>query len=225
MSIDSSVRRIMKPEQPEWLTALQNDLALLTMSEAKRIWPHPETQAPYFNYRLEHVQQVERDALRILEEIKGDEQILLAAVWAHDRFQSQLENEKHAYQAADWVKTNLGGMGFPAEKIDAVAYAIAHHSDPPGAIPAGMVEARILWDADRLTRIGPLSIINYMLAHTAYPEQRMSYTNIALLGMEKLERSRRMIDEFYYLPSRQMAQARFAQQKAFYDAFAQDVQA
>jgi hypothetical protein len=225
MSIDSSIKRIMKPEQPEWLTGLQNDLALLTAQEAKKIWPHPETQAPYFNYRLEHVQQVERDALRILEDVKADQDVLLAAIWSHDRFQTQFKNEKHAHQGAEWAKEHLAGMGFPEAKIDLVVFAIARHSDPPGAIPAGAVEARILWDADHLTRIGPLSIINYMLGHAAYPEQRMSYNNIALLGLEKLERSRRLVDEFYFQTSRQLALSRFQQQKAFYEAFAQDVQA
>jgi hypothetical protein len=225
MSIDSSVKRIMKPEQPVWLTALQNDLALITAQEAKKIWPHPETQAPYFNYRLEHVQQVERDALRILEDVKADEEILLAAVWVHDRFQTQLENEKHAHQAAAWTRENLAGLGFPAQKVDQVVYAVERHCDQPGQIPAGAVEARILWDADRLTRIGPLSIINYMLGHAAFPEMRLSYNNIALLGLEKLERSRRLVEEFYYQRSRELALSRFQQQKAFFEAFAQDVQA
>jgi hypothetical protein len=223
MSIDSSIRRIMRPEQPAWLTELQNELSLLTAQEAKKVWPHPETQAPYFNYRLEHIQQVERDALRIMEEIKGDEEALLAAIWTHDRFQTQMENEKHARQAAEWARTSLAPLGFPQDKVDVVVYAIAHHSDAPGAIPAGAVEARILWDADHLTRIGPLSIINYMLGHAAFPEQRLSYSNIALLGLERLDRSRRTVEELYYQPSRQLALGRFQQQKAFFEAFAQDV--
>jgi hypothetical protein len=223
MLIDSTVKRIMKPDQPAWLTSLQNDEALLTAQEASKIWPHPETKAPYFNFRLEHVQQVERDALRINEYVKGDTDIILAAVWIHDRFQPQTENEKHAHQAADWAKENLAGLGFPDEKVPAVYLAVNRHCDPPGTIPAGDVEARVLWDADKLTRIGPLSIVSYMLAHSAFPEQKLSYSNIAVLGLERLERSRRLVDELYYPRSREMAIARFAQQKAFYEAFAQDV--
>jgi hypothetical protein len=221
--IDSSVRRMMKPNQPAWLTELQNDLALLTAQEALKVWPHPETQAPYFNYRLEHVQQVERDALRILDDVRADQDTLLAAVWIHDRFQTEKENAKHAHQAAEWTRANLSGLGFPVGKVPAVVFAVERHTDPPGTISAGAVEARLLWDADRLTKFGPLSIINHMLGHAAFPERRISYTSLAILGLERLDRARQLVEEFYYQRSRQLAINRFQQQKAFLEAFAQDV--
>lgn len=224
MIFDSTIRRMMRPDQPDWLTALQNDLALLTASQATNLQSGPDMRGPSFNFRLEHIQQVERDAMRLVEEIKADQDIVLAGVWLHDRFKQQFESEEHAHKAAVWARENLAGLGFPQIKIETTAQAIARHSDPAGVIPASAVEARILWDADKLSRMGPLNIINYMLAHSAFPEQRISYTNLALLGLEKLDRARRMVEEFYYQRSREIALARYQQQKTFYEAFAQDVQ-
>jgi HD superfamily phosphodiesterase len=225
MIIDSSIRRSMKPERPEWLTALQNDLALITTTEAQKFWPNPAPRGgAYYNYRLEHVQQVERDALRIGETLPVDQEILLAAVWLHDRFHPQVKGDQHAVEAAGWALNNLAGLGFPTEKVERVSYAVARHIDPPGQIPAGAVEARVLWDADKLSKIGPLDIVKSMLSHNAFPEQRISYTALALLGLEKLERSRRLVENLYYERSRQLAHERYQMQKAFYEAFARDVE-
>ncbi len=216
----------MKLASPDWLVHLQNDLAFITVQEAQKHWPGPLHQTgPYYNYRLEHVQQVEREALRLLDTIEADREIVLASVWIHDRFQPQYEGDQHAIKGAEWAQGNLTGFGFPPHKLEGVYYAVVHHSDPPQSIPAGQVEARILWDADKLTKIGPVNIISYLCGHPAFPEQRITFSSMALLGLEKLEKSRRLVDQFYYEVSHCLAQERFAQQKAFYEMLARDVEA
>jgi HD superfamily phosphodiesterase len=222
---DSSIRRTMKKDNPAWLTELQNEMALQTAQEAQKLWPHPETHASYFNYRLEHVQQVERDAFRILNEVKVDVDILLAAIWAHDLSISQAESPQHAHVAAEWVRANLAGLGFPARKVAAVAFAVERHADLPGTLPDKANEARVLWDADKLTRLGPLNIVNHILGHAAFPDSRITYAGIAVLGLEQLERSRRIVEDFYYQSSRQIGLQRYMQQKVFYEELAQDVDA
>jgi predicted metal-dependent HD superfamily phosphohydrolase len=233
MVFDSSIRRTLNARQPVWLTALQNDLALITTQVAQRYWPAPGTHSgPYFNYRLEHVQQVEREALGLIDApgsdlaaLRPDREIILAAVWIHDRCQPQYEGERHAARAADWAGENLAALGFPAEKTPAVVFAVAHHADAPNTLTAEAVEARILWDADKLTKLGPLAVINTLMSHAAFPEQRASYTSIALEGLEQLERSRRIIKHFYFEQSRALAYERYAQQKAFYELLSRDVEA
>ncbi len=34
-------------------------------------------------------------------------------------------------------------------------------------IPQNFLEAQILWDADRLSRLGPMNLISYMMCHLA----------------------------------------------------------
>lgn len=224
MILDGSIKRITRPDRPGWLNSLQNDLALITNQEAQKYWSSPAAHgAPYFNYRLEHVQQVERDALRLFATTNAVEDILLAAVWLHDRFRPQYEGDQHAARAAAWANEHLSALGFPAEKTAAVAYAIEHHVDLPGAIPENAVEARILWDADKLTKIGPLNIVSYLCSHPAFPDQKITFSSLALLGLEKLERARRLAESLYFELAREIARERYERQKQFYESLATDV--
>ena len=225
MIMDGSIKRALSPDQPAWLTSLQNDMALLTHQDAQRHWSSPEMQAApsYYNTQLEHIQQVERDALRLAAEIQADQDILLAAVWIHDRFRPNYEGDQHAEKSANWAREHLADLGFPAEKVPAVAYAVEHHTDPPGTIPESAVEARMLWDADKLARIGPLNIVAYLCGHPAFPEQRLTYSSLALLGLEKLEHSRRTVESLYFKPARALAHERYEHQKIFYKSLARDV--
>jgi HD superfamily phosphodiesterase len=62
--------------------------------------------------------QVARDATRLLAEMGGDEDTVLASVWIHDRFQPQYHGTDHAAKAAEWARQNLAALGFPGEKVD-----------------------------------------------------------------------------------------------------------
>ncbi len=222
--MDGSIKRVLRPDQPAWLTRLQNDMALLTNEDAQKHWGRAERNgAPYYNARLEHIQQVERDALRLAQEISVDQDILLAAIWIHDRYRPQYEGDQHAEKSANWAREHLAELGFPAEKVEAVAIAILHHADPPGTIPEGAVAARLLWDADKLAKIGPLNIVSYLCSHPAFPEQRMTYSSLALLGLEKLERFRRLAESLYSTQARTLARERYEHQKIFYESLARDV--
>ena len=95
----------MSTEEAGWLKTLRDDLACITEEAAKQFWPSPERGCPpFFNYRLEHVKQVERDALRLLSVVGGDGDIVLASVWLHDRFQPAfLDPGEHGKRAAEWA--------------------------------------------------------------------------------------------------------------------------
>lgn len=129
---------------PDWLFHLRKEMAVFTGKAASEIWPNPDGK-PYFNYRLEHVRQVERDARWLMQLVAGDEDVVLAAVWLHDSFQPQLmKPDNHAILAADWARENLSETGFPVEKIENVAYAIEMHSSAVQSLPKDALEARIL---------------------------------------------------------------------------------
>jgi hypothetical protein len=213
-------------ELPEavWLTALQRDLEQITLEAARQHWPGPAADSPpYYNYRLEHVRQVERDALSLFAEVRGDRDVLLAAVWLHDRFQPQYSDDEHARRAADWAVENLADLGFPSLKIGSVVYAVANHSSPPHSIPEQAHEARLLWDADKLTKIGVLNVVTYLCGNPAFPQNPVSFASIARRGLERLPYARERVNQFYFEPSRRLARRRYAAQQAFYQALAEQV--
>jgi HD superfamily phosphodiesterase len=79
-----------------WLEILRKQLEDITFKAAEEFWPPPTMGGkPFYNYRLEHVRQVERDVLRILDTVEADSDIVLASVWLHDRFQPQFRGEEH----------------------------------------------------------------------------------------------------------------------------------
>lgn len=210
-------------DTPDWLKVIRKDMEKITSQVAAEIWPTPEGKH-YFNYRLEHVRQVERDARWLLNQVGGDEDVVLAAVWLHDRFQPQLARpDRHALLAANWVRANLKETGFPAEKVNLVAYAVAMHSSEPQSLPEADHEARVLWDADKLTKLGPLSFTNMVAVMPAYPEHIMSYGEIVRMAKDELKRRKQLVDLFYFPTSRNRAAQRFAAQEVFVKQMMRDI--
>jgi HD superfamily phosphodiesterase len=203
----------------DWLTQLKTELLDITLPLARQYWPGSTPQdEPYYNYRYQHVEQVERDALKLLKAQDGDEDIVLAAVWIHDRYKPQFEGEKHAARAAEWVKENLGKTGFPTGKIPAVVYAVANHANPPHTIPEKYEEARILWDADKLNKIGAVMVAYSLCSCGAYPQTKVDFAWIRNEMRNWLERTTNLPDDFYFSLSREIGRERWNTLKAFCDA-------
>jgi len=105
-------------------------------------------------YRWEHVRQVVGLALGIGSRVDADLEVLLAAAWLHDISKGQPE---HAAAGAVAARSFLATTDFPPEKIEAVATAIAQHEGltrPVGAPPLEPLEAAVLWDADKVSKLG-----------------------------------------------------------------------
>ena len=214
----------MNNPYPNWLEQLRTDLDRITGAAATALWPGPsEDHGPYFNYRLEHVKQVERDALGLHREVGGDLDILLASVWIHDRFQPQYHGENHAARAAEWTAEHLPSYGFPRSKVDAVHFVVANHSNPPRTIPKSAHEARLLWDADKLSKLGAVSILAHLCAIPAFPHNKVSYHDLALAGLANLGKMGTWVDDFYFNTSHTWARERYHAQKAFFEALGREV--
>lgn len=107
-----------------------------------------------FNHRWEHVQRVVQMALWLADKTGADADTVEAAAWLHDICKREPNHGKAGARAAQEFLRNTN---FPAEKIAAVADAIAQHvglTRPLGATPMTPLEAAVLWDADKLTKLG-----------------------------------------------------------------------
>jgi uncharacterized protein len=113
-----------------------------------------------FNYRWEHVQAVVRLAIRLADLTGADREIVEAAAWLHDVAKGRGKNHaKDGAVAARWI---LSETDFPPGKIDAVADAIAKHRGLWTSKPVEPLEAAVLWDADKLSKLGATAVLHFV---------------------------------------------------------------
>jgi uncharacterized protein len=167
-----------------------------------------------------HLDRVWRNAQELMVDTPhADALVVLAACYLHDLVNLPKNDPARATasrQSALLARERLPGLGFPPEKLDAVAHAIECHSFS-AAIPPQTLEARIVQDADRLDGLGAVGLarmfyiagrIGSSLAHGADPlalgrpldDQAYSLDHIPvklarLPGMMQTEAGRRLGEE------------------------------
>lgn len=210
---------------PAWLVHLREDMESITTRAALDIWQGPTPDnPPYYNYRLEHVRQVERDALRLLAAEGGDAEIVLAGVWLHDRYQPQYHGGlEHGPNAAVWAAEHLAELGFPEEKIPAVVYAVEHHSKPAGFFLPEQHEACLLWDADKLSKVGAISIMVFFAGMPAFPQWTNTPASICEHGLKRMEDKRQLAEQFYTATARKLAAGRYKNYESFYTGLYEEI--
>lgn len=161
----------------EWVAAVKAAAEAGAHQDEARHWgweASPERPYP-FAYRWEHIQQVVRNGEWLAAQYpEADNAVVLAACWLHDVRKAE---KHHAERGAVFVEEFLPTIDFPPEKIPAVAHAIRVHeglfrpaegwtesSGNPfrAAPPLRPLEAAILWDADKLSKVGPISHFHFM---------------------------------------------------------------
>jgi len=113
------------------------------------------------SHDLTHIQRVWRNALAIAAtEPAADTELLLAAVILHDCVAVEKDSPLRSQASrlsAERARELVRPLGWTAERVDALAHAIATHSFSAGLTPETL-EARIMQDADRLDAIGAIGV-------------------------------------------------------------------
>lgn len=176
--------------------------------EAMLKWGVDSPGQIFFSYRWEHIQAVVGLALHLAAQLNADPEIVEAAAWLHDICKMQAQ---HALAGAAEAQTFLADTDFPAHKIDDVVVAIRQHEGmtrPEDAPPLMPVEAAILWDADKLSKLGVQTIIYSMSAPYAngrsLVERRTEFQQFAQRTLT------RTVASMNTLPAQQIARRRYA---------------
>ncbi|MCP4419394.1 MAG: HD domain-containing protein [Chloroflexi bacterium] len=143
-----SKKKPRKKKTP-WRTTVKQAMCQATQAEAKKRYG---TADPLFNYRWEHVTAVVTLAVKLAKLTGADVDVVEAAAWLHDirKDAGQLHPEEGAKLAQELLSTT----DFPKKKINAVAKAIRQHMGLWRDKPLKNLEAQVLWDADKLAKIG-----------------------------------------------------------------------
>ena len=130
-------------------------MTLVTEDEAREYYRGAES-----GHDFDHVLRVCALAERLARAEGADLEIVRAAALLHDIARADEDatgSGDHAQMAAERARALLIARGAPTDRADAIAHAIAAHrfrsSTPPDTL-----EAKILFDADKLDSIGAIGI-------------------------------------------------------------------
>ncbi len=181
-----------------------------TRQEALRTY---KTANPPFNYRWEHVKAVVKTAVRLAEISGADVDVVEAAAWLHDI--AKIQGGKHPRIGARIARQLLPQTDFPPEKIEQVAQAIEEHQGLWRRQPLTDLESMVLWDADKLTKIGLTSVFHvtgmFMMSGRKSNIKSLMKRGRAANWIQKT------IASMHTEPARRAAQARFVAAQQLWD--------
>ncbi|MWV38217.1 HD domain-containing protein [Natrialba sp. INN-245] len=128
-----------------------------------------ELSLPYYDDALPahdefHANRVRTVALRLADESEEDvdRHSLSAAAWLHDIGRPRKrsgEIDDHDRWAGTEARTLLEGEGVPTDDIDSVEHCIRTHSIRSSSPEPETLEAKLLFDADKLDTTGAVGIV------------------------------------------------------------------
>jgi len=153
-----------------------------------------------------HTERVFNLCMHIGREEGADLEVLALASLLHDvarPLESSGRVEDHAVEGARIARSYLRSLGYPEDKIEAVAHAIEAHRFSRGPEPRTL-EAKILSDADKLDAIGAIGIARVFM----YSGEHGRDIEASLKHFE--EKILRLKDLMYTETAKRMAEGRHA---------------
>jgi uncharacterized protein len=196
-----------------WLTVAQEAAYRQATLESRYQWSVRPRVAPPFSYRFEHIQAVVGIAAQLAKTLDADREIVLAAAWLHDVAKAVHEEfgDGHGLRGAEKAKEILRRTDFPTEKLDEVGTAIIAHVGLFRDEPPPTLEAAILYDADKLSKLGATSLIHFLCSYPAVARraEKPSDTHAVAREQERwLELAPRMVASLVTEPGRTMGELR-----------------
>ena len=171
-----------------------------------------------FRYRTEHTELVFSIGMEIGKSLGADAEILKAALLLHDIGRSVVK-KGHAESGARLAGKILKNTSFPQRKIVDVKYAIASHAGWDESKPESL-EACILWDADKLSKLGAFIIVQKAML---CPLQGKNTWDAVSEFNKWLKTAEYIKDNMKTEPGSKMAEERFVTLRMFVTALNKEV--
>jgi len=188
--------------------------------EQARIW-YTQVDAVH---DFDHVRRVYQMSERLALEEGADLEIVRAAALLHDAQDTTPgaeERAAHHHSSAEFAAQVLEGEGWPAERIAAVQHCIRAHRFRDRNEPPATLEAKILFDADKLDVLGAIGVARVVAYATlagepvfAQPSEQFLQTGQELPGEphsayhEHLFKLRKVKERLFTATARTLAEER-----------------
>ena len=202
---------------PSWREAVRARMYEATLAELRG--RHGTTDVS-FNYRWEHVTTVVTLALRLAALTGADVETIEAAAWLHDVCKFS-DGERHPIAGAAFARDFLPTTDFPPVKVEAVATAIAEHMGLWREEPLTVLESQVLWDADKLAKIGLTAVFHWTGGSLA--GHRLHTLEQLIRRARTADWMPRTVASMHTAPARRAAQARLDAYKRLYDALEREL--
>ena len=201
-----------------WERYLENILREKTEREAAALWKLSGGGIP-FDYRFEHVMAVVRHGKYLQRHEGGNLKVIVAACYLHDIgksfFVKEGKNKHHGIKSAEMSKDILSGIrDFSKEEIEHVAEAIKHHVGLFKDNKERCLEGKILWDADKLTKVGALSLAHSLAIAGAFGG--IDTEGIVKRGLKWAELVPQIVNSFHTETARKLGKQRAEILLSFY---------
>ncbi|MFW9805146.1 MAG: HD domain-containing protein [Candidatus Thorarchaeota archaeon] len=121
---------------------------------------------PLYNYRLDHIEEVVDLAKVIAIATNANLEVVTLAAWLHDLAKpgvGGLAAKHHGRVSAEMAKEILTAEKVDREIIDQVLVVIEKHVGLTIKEPLKPLEAQVLWEADKIMKLGMIGFIQELL--------------------------------------------------------------
>ncbi|MFN2160732.1 MAG: HD domain-containing protein [Candidatus Promineifilaceae bacterium] len=204
------------PAQVAWREAVQTAMREATEKEIVNRYGSLDVS---FNYRWEHVTTVVTLAKKLALLTGADSEVVEAAAWLHDIRKES--GHLHAIEGAEYAREFLKQTDFPPGKIEAVAHAIEVHMGLWLDEPLTNLEAMVLWDADKLAKIGLTAVFHWTGGSLAGHEIR----DVRMLIDEsrQIDWQEKTVASMHSEPAKRAARNRLAHYKWLWQALEEEL--
>jgi uncharacterized protein len=178
-----------------------------------------DDQVLQVNYRWEHVQVVVKLGIELARLTGADVDVVEAAAWLHD-VRKKGKNDHHGMEGAKAAKEILMATDFPKDKIDRVSETISKHVGLYKDDIIEPLEAGILWDADKLSKLGATSVLHSFLDWISKGNGTIDQLIERQVDFEWQEKT---VQSFNTKPALRAGRERLVFQKAYWNQFLQEL--
>lgn len=209
---DSIAGNVPQPTKKKaWRKAVRN---AMWKSADKQTTKKSAADNPAFSYRWEHVRAVVKTAKKLAKLTGADKEVVEAAAWLHDV--AKKAGEQHPQEGAKFALKFLPKTDFPEDKIAHVATVIEDHMGLWREEPLTDLESQVLWDADKLTKIGVLAAVHWVSGDVT--RNRIGKTEDVIKRLKSTRWRAKTVASMHTEPARNAAFHRFVAFDALLEA-------
>ncbi|MHA2602716.1 MAG: HD domain-containing protein [Candidatus Thorarchaeota archaeon SMTZ1-83] len=117
-----------------------------------------------YDYRFDHVRLVVATAKQMAASLDADMKVVTLAAWLHDIAKPGMGGvQKHGEASAEIAREILIQEGIDVRTVERVCDAIRRHVGLTLSERVQPKEAQILWDADKIAKLGVTGLIHFLV--------------------------------------------------------------